>query len=704
MGKKTNWSQFKEKSKTEQNLRKSIDGKIEQYSDNDIVDQINMLKKAIEYIKTRRNEGIELNDLKNEFQMHMSHVFSKIKSPSLNDFYRKKTLEYILKNNISVESVIRQILESQKNIQELAKKANFKENAYSGNITKNMDIFMCEQICDLLKYKYSISEKFNNMRAKIQNNKLTVEDATLLASYVEQLIQEQKLGRQEQASKIVKNDLDSLYMKLIKNIDDFFEIEEFNDIPIQRRLSKKDTEEIPELPSSTNISKIQRNILRPIRKTKVSLKKCIKNPFISTDKENNLKIYIYSLLNLFEREGQLQDFYDILIRGKESKETIKLLLSANLKYPTTAMNIKALLNDRLCALIKLFEESGELDKYNKRNNKILSNIGADKLCISTEDLLKILYNLSNSDLVEIDQLNAMSALYLNRLAKILPMFTRRKFILDKKNVIERIYENPNLTFEDFNFSEEELRLYMAQYDTLQDIVKRDYIDSMSQAEFEKVEYDEKTYKKAKEMVKTALSPYLEPYYQMYEKNPDRVINDMDNVITSCELLRLFYNLKDYSVKSLIYTAIMDKDSDIINWGYVPDDPNGDDKKILLGFDIKYLNMPIFVHLDRADVEKTIREITNDVIIPVYSGDIDFDISQGRRMTTQVSYPFASKQRKILSNIKGRKTVIEHLKWLQKPSNRPSFISEPGRKKYNISTGEIITLKSKKAENPDSQSL
>ena len=616
MGKKTNWSQFKEKSKTEQNLRKSIDGKIEQYSDNDIVDQINMLKKAIEYIKTRRNEGIELNDLKNEFQMHMSHVFSKIKSPSLNDFYRKKTLEYILKDNISVESVIRQILESQKNIQELAKKANFKENAYSGNITKNMDIFMCEQICDLLKYKYSISEKFNNMRAKIQNNKLTVEDATLLASYVEQLIQEQKLGRQEQASKIVKNDLDSLYMKLIKNIDDFFEIEEFNDIPIQRRLSKKDTEEIPELPSSTNISKIQRNILRPIRKTKVSLKKCIKNPFISTDKENNLKIYIYSLLNLFEREGQLQDFYDILIRGKESKETIKLLLSANLKYPTTAMNIKALLNDRLCALIKLFEESGELDKYNKRNNKILSNIGADKLCISTEDLLKILYNLSNSDLVEIDQLNAMSALYLNRLAKILPMFTRRKFILDKKNVIERIYENPNLTFEDFNFSEEELRLYMAQYDTLQDIVKRDYIDSMSQAEFEKVEYDEKTYKKAKEMVKTALSPYLEPYYQMYEKNPDRVINDMDNVITSCELLRLFYNLKDYSVKSLIYTAIMDKDSDIINWGYVPDDPNGDDKKILLGFDIKYLNMPIFVHLDRADVEKTIREITNDVIIPV----------------------------------------------------------------------------------------
>lgn len=747
MSERKTWEQFMQESKTERTLYNDIEQRKNAYTDNDVNDQINMLKKAFEEIrkkveklkqeieKIRKQleqdkkkskeeiekevqeiEAEELNELKINFQMQMNGIFAEIRDPSLNDFYRKKTLEYIKENNISIDSYVKSVLESKKDIIVMAQRADYHENTYTSNLPQNIEVFVCELISDLVKYDYSISQKFNNIREKIKNNTLEPADTPLVIEYVNKLLQEALVGRQDLASKTVKKDVNSMYKVLVENMDQFFEKDDFDQEPEDEKKPEPDNKTV----SSEDIFKqfqethMQRHTSYSVngsfsnikRKPIVRLKKCIRNPFLGDDKENNLMIFIYGLLKFYEDQDLLQTFYELLIQSKQNnqaRDLIKKYIVRDLNYPDTAMHIRALLNKRLCKLISLYEDSGEINKYNEKNNERLRKISASQLCISTEDLLEILYSLENSKQVSIESLNGMSALYLNRLTKILPMFTRRKFIFDKKGVIDKLYENPNLSFEDFKFSEEEVRLYMAQYDALQAIIDRDYLKKLTMKEFEKLEYDDKTSQKAKEMLKDVIRPYIRPYLQQYGGD---FITDIDNVIVSCELSKLIYGLKNYSIKSLIYTALTEKESGIINWGYVPDDSNGDAKKALLGFDIKFLNMPIFVHVDKDDIEKTIKDITGDVLIPVYEGEMDFILHGAKRMTTQIAYPISKDQRKILIKQNPHRTILQHLRWLQRPNERPGFLAEPGSKMYNFQTGKIERRKkqTKKPDNPDDPNL
>ena len=77
------------------------------------------------------------------------------------------------------------------------------------------------------------------------------------------------------------------------------------------------------------------------------------------------------------------------------------------------------------------------------------------------------------------------------------------------------------------------------------------------------------------------------------------------------------------------------------------DTNTDKEKILLGFDIESLNMPLFLHMNREDLIKIVNRISGQNIISVYEGSSDWEVSFNKigRMTIQVLYPITKKQRK-----------------------------------------------------------
>ena len=104
----------------------------------------------------------------------------------------------------------------------------------------------------------------------------------------------------------------------------------------------------------------------------------------------------------------------------------------------------------------------------------------------------------------------------------------------------------------------------------------------------------------------------------YYKTEEEYQKDFEFVSNTSNSQDFLYLLKTQTAKSLVYTALKDNKKNIINWGYINDyETEYDSDKILLGFDIQSLNMPIKLHVKKEDILPLIQNITNNSIIPCY---------------------------------------------------------------------------------------
>ena len=155
----------------------------------------------------------------------------------------------------------------------------------------------------------------------------------------------------------------------------------------------------------------------------------------------------------------------------------------------------------------------------------------------------------------------------------------------------------------------------------------------------------------------------------------------------------------------MYTALTDKNKNILNWGYVPEDENQDSNIILIGFDIKQLNMPVYVHMIKEDVVGFLMETTGEAKLPVYQGADDmYNYNLKKRLTTQIVYPFSKEERKKLLKVTGiikDDRTYQHLRWLQQPNNPPSAKYLSGTRYYDIQSDKEIKI-DKQASNEKSK--
>ena len=460
---------------------------------------------------------------------------------------------------------------------------------------------------------------------------------------------------------------EKVYKKIMNNLDLIFSVKE----------AQKNSQSItPLLSKEAFIREVK--MAETLEKDTVSINDFLANPFYGVSKENDLLVFASELLSSIDNEtseGLYRRFKDSKTSDFDKEVLIEAIRTKSIVHKD--VELRKMLSDRIIKLVEMQDNIGYLDKYNDKNNERLAYFNLDGLIVSKDELIKILKNENFSTEVGV----ALSTFYINRAAKIVPCFLRSTFILDKNGVFEKLYKNPNMTFDELGLSKEIVRKNMAEYEALSDLI------------------NQRCYKKVRanngEEIDSCDVEKLKAYERFYKGKYGNFTKDCNNVLATHNYKKFFYKIKDFSLSSLIYTVLTKQKNKVINWGYVCVDDNEDKEKILLGFDVPQLNMTLFSHIKKKYLMEAVKNITGNYVIPVYEGAKDFCVlKNGGRVTTQVLYPITSAERKFLlksdKTVNTRNTFVKHLKWLQNSKLKPDFVRDPGSRLYDIDKDKIYS--------------
>ena len=699
-------------------------------SDTELKAQIDAIKNVMIHIKKAYEEGLEYVDIDDRILYNMSNLFSIIKYPNLTNFYQLRTLEYMM--DLDLEPYVIELLNDGFDLNKYHK---LYRNRYSANVEKNVIIELYGMVNDFLEAEiHTSAAEFYILSEKAKNGRLTIKDKDLLLKYVKMYLKELKIGKSvfwnEQ-----KKDLEACRKMLFKHKEDLFDVKILDfkthlgeDKDVEDKESKEPrvaAENISLIKPNANID--QKNIMNDIASMnqskadgpvkQVSLKDCTKIPFISEDKENNFLIIISEALRRFS-DIHLSKFYEVLIASESGKsqfvkDKAKATIYdffAKIGFEKNLLHAREYLMERLAVLMTFYKASGCLREYCDINNNRLNRIYLGDLQVEEDQIFsKFINNPENGDYYFVDNtmdyerayketplsyasdeaIIGMSAFYSNRMTKAAQSYSMLGFIIDKLCIIERIGENRELTYEDLDVSEDDICMYMSIYKCFQKLMIKNYFQNVDQT---KPQCEEDVHKRISE----ALAKYKGVYEKAYPELGLSFERDIDYIMMDAQIIDEMYALKSFAVKSLLYTAITDKKKNIINWGFVPEDENESDKFALLGFDIKSLNAPLFVHMKYSDLVAFIRELTGDSKIRVYEGAGDmYNYSIKQRVTTQILYPLSKDEKKKLSKVKGTGALTNyylHVRWLQQPNNPPVFSHKPGSREFDLKTKTISTVK------------
>lgn len=710
-------------------------------SERDIENQKEALRAVIKYIKKASKEGKTYEQIEKMVLYNISNLFEVVQYPNLSNFYQMRTLEYMM--SADIEPYVHEILVNELDIDKFQK--NYKVE-YSANVKNNILFELCSMISDFSNLENnSTDSEYELLRQKIKQKSLTVDDEKLLSKYIKMYLDEIKIGKSiywdEQ-----KKDLEECRKLLLRYKDQIFDVEtvqlgaqqlkrKSDDIVIsdnakQQGLADK-IDAMKQLVNqkggaySIDAKSVKQDCSIPESYEKVTLKKFCKKPFISNSKMDNFLIVMNDSLRKME-QSFLEKMYKVIVLSEscpqpELREQCKDVVYGFFKlitYNKNLMHAKERLTERLCAIISFYKAAGILDNLCAINNSRLNRIYLGDLKVDSDTIYSKFINDGNfseqyfireegeyEELYKGTPINftsneaiiGMSAFYTNRMAKQIPEFAKLRYILDKKDAVKTICENPDTELEDLDYTNEELATYMAMYKVMQDIMNRKYFNNTSEDQYL---YEEKVYEE--------LSKKLSKYKDVYEKYyPDLGFDykkDITTIMMDAGFMSQLYELKEFSIKSLLYTAITDQKKNIINWGFVPEDDCLDEKFVLIGFDIKTLNSPIFVHIKKDELIQFLKELTGDYKIRVYEGSNNmYSYTIKQRVTTQVLYPLSKDEKKRLLKLEGKGILTDyykHIKWLQQSSSLPILSHAPGSREYNLLTGEISKVKSQNQSQAD----
>ena len=633
-----------------------------QYSQEEFKIQTEVLEFIIKEISNSYNDGKNVDDVKDMVGKYMYYLLvNDVSKPTFNDFFIPRTLEYLYKNKDILNSVVNKFISEHKDLNYVLKK----ENETSENLDENVEIVVASIMKNLQELKYIKPGKITEIQEKIKNNTLTDEDAKDVFIYVYNFIKEVTEKSREKFCKFIEKNPEKIYKKLVKDMNIIFSVtpalhsnKENNILLSKEAFIRK----INEVKSSSVQEKIQINNFLDM-------------PFYGENNSNNILIFLSEFLGSMNSTS-VKMIYEKLKKSKKDEKEKDIIIAFIEKKAklNNHDNLQKKLSNRITKLIELQDNIGCLDRYNDKNNSRLSSLDLQELMITKEELKKALSTGSLS--TEIGM--ALSAFYVNRITKIVPAFLRARFILDKNGVFEKMQGKQQMTLENLQLSEDVIKLNMAEYDGLADLIGRKCTTTKNNGK-SVIDADE-----------------LNKYKPFYEEKYKNYYKDCKNVITTLSHQKFFYVTKDFILSSLIYTMLTNSKNKKRNWGYVVSDKNNDKDKILLGFDIPQLNMPLFVHIDRNYLNYVVNKITNQSQIPVYEGSKDFFVfNKDGRITNQVLYPIKREQRAFL--LKSQKTVnsrnafVNHLKWIQNAELKPEHVNTPGSRFYDLSKRKIFNV-------------
>lgn len=701
--------------------------------DIEVFNQMNSLKYMFNYVKTCHEKGMSEEEIELEIEKYIENLVNKIEDPTLNSFYRLRTLEYIIKEKMDLTPHIKAIIERQKfNPKNQVRLSNDEDFDYSADINQNIELALCNTINFFAsEIKETTDKRFNEICNKIKNGSLVESDIPDLLKYFQMALNHLVIGRKQSWEKLLREDSDLVCKTILANLDKIVEVTsaENVDIATLNLLEKTQTDKMMSLKDIAELSKNQQmqfssiafDVAKP-KVAKVKKKTFLSNPFLGRDKINNILIHANDLFTL-DNPDSLNTLYNACKQTQKDKRLKGALIKtfSCMSYGDNSMKLRPFLRKRIEHLINFFDETGDLEAFNSLNNDRLKLINLDGLVIDTEDYKDKISNTNLCNCKSTEMLTAMSAFYTNRLSKVQSKYSIAEFIFRQDGIVKRICENPNLKFEDLGYTEESVREGIAKYELLKKLMIQRFLKDFSSEEFFKIGSEEGIYllDRLEESLKG-----LEEYSKPYKKHFGGSISDDSHSIYQKYLVeREIYALKDYSIYTLLYTAIVDKGNNVVNWGYIKEGEDSDKYKVLIAFDVKGLNMPVSVHIGRKELQSFMEILTGKKQIPVYEGADDMYVLPTKQyyrhklLSTQVLYPITSTQRAFIK--KGNNKILQHLAWIQRPSKKPNGIKyEPGSRVYDFELDKIVRIKNsqdtgnqnvkksknKKQDNPDEPSI
>lgn len=393
---------------------------------------------------------------------------------------------------------------------------------------------------------------------------------------------------------------------------------------------------------------------------------------------------LYSELDIKFSHDEVNKFVAGTLSEKEilniKKRTLNFLKS---NYPKCR---KMVVESRVKILVngaKFLDRYGYIEYYIDKNNSRARRLNMSYLETNTriskkEKPLTCISDYFDSDILSSlpdEELSALSLFMINRVEKVKTLIIKTlamiTFLSDKtKNDIDNvgwIYAN--------QIPEEEIIEAAARYKMLASYLReqRHILNEKAEEHATSSEYINNNNLSYREFDLGADIPdqFMNDYnaeYNRYDKD-NMLIEDLKRLIHA-DNFQIFYEYKDGLIDILLNSIISARIN--INWGIIPNDGFGfvdEGNQVLLSFDLPGYNAPISCHANLNRVIKTIVNLTNDTIIPLYLGDeqlmYEYNFSN-RHYSTYIPFKLSREQKEAVKedSMNGNNSIAKHIAMMQ----------------------------------------
>ena len=393
---------------------------------------------------------------------------------------------------------------------------------------------------------------------------------------------------------------------------------------------------------------------------------------------------LYSELDTKFSKDEADKFVAGTLSEKEiltiKKRTLNFL---KLNYPTCR---KMVIDSRVKILVngaKFLDRYGYIEYYTIKNNYRARMLHMPYLQTNTrtskkEKPLTCVSDYFDSDILSSlpdEELSALSLFMINRVEKVKTLIIKAlamiTFLSDKtKNNID----NNGWIYVD-QIPKEEIIEAIARYKMLADYLKeqRHVLNEKNEKHATSSEYINNNNLSYREFDLGADIPdqFMDDYNAEYNRydGDNMLIEDLKRLVHA-DNFQIFYEYKDGLIDVLLNSIISARIN--INWGIQPSDEFGfvdENNQIILSFDLPGYNAPISCHANLDKVIKTIVNLTNDTIVPLYLGGDQLVYESNftdRHYSTYIPFKLSKEQKEALKadSMNSENSIAKHIAMMQ----------------------------------------
>lgn len=335
--------------------------------------------------------------------------------------------------------------------------------------------------------------------------------------------------------------------------------------------------------------------------------------------------------------------------------------------------------------VKILDKFGFMEHYTKSNDRAWSSL-LMKDIVSYDEVMDLLGE-ENLKKLSIEKLILLSSFWSNRVNKVISSVNESLYIITHKDLLKELNTNEDGSFT-YGVSENDKKAVNLKFKVLHKICFE---------MFEEIEIDRKdgeTKRNPKSNIKKALIKYGKQYEEYFNKLLPNSENSLEEDLwfsTLYENIRYnSYKVKDKSIEALLVCLFNNDSSSIENYGYREERNKKGRKHCLIAVDMKGLNMPLMLHVNKQLLLDFLQESEEKTLFPIYMGGDDFYFENGEEFNAQIYIPLNDEiQERILKRAKSivlekkKDRTLRHIVYLTENGKMPEHMMEARKSKKGI---------------------